>query len=260
MTIPEAKDKVISLALGEVGYHEGPNNYNKYAENMDRFYGWHVQNQPYCDIFVDWLFVTCFGYDLGSAMTYQYTGSGSAACSVSAAYYKQNDAWYTVPEEGDQVFFTVGNGINHTGIVVHVGDGAISTVEGNSSDSVVQRTYDVSAYNIAGFGRPRWSLAEKADEQLPPSPAPEPAPAPARETAVFTVELPEIRRGDSGQYVKDAQGLLEAHGCTVGWYGIDGDFGAGTEQAVRNFQTAYRLVVDGIIGPETWKALLEVRG
>ena len=257
MTVQEAKDALVQWATSQIGYHEGPNNQNKYAdvEGIRKLYGWWPQNQPWCDVFVDAAFISVFGYDRASAMTYQYTGAGSAACSVSAAYYRTNGAWFGSPEVGDQIFFQSGGAINHTGIVTHVGIGAITTVEGNSSDSVVRRTYDVSDPCIAGYGRPRWELAE-SDEI--PQPVPQPEPDPPREDAVFTVELPELRRGDRGQAVRIAQGLLEAHGCTVGWYGIDGDFGAGTEQAVRNYQIAARIGVDGVVGPETWKSLLEV--
>jgi hypothetical protein len=36
---------------------------------------------------------------------------------------------------------------------------------------------------------------------------------------------------------------------------IDGDFGGGTESAVKAFQRAERLTVDGIVGPKTWDRL-----
>ena len=35
----------------------------------------------------------------------------------------------------------------------------------------------------------------------------------------------------------------------------DGDFGAATEIAVKRFQTAHKLVVDGWVGKQTWRAL-----
>lgn len=249
---------LLEWAEKQIGTHEGPNNWNPYAAgaDMQRLYGWNVQNQPWCDIFVDAGFVACFGYDLGSAMTYQFAGCAGAACAQSAAYYKIRDAFRTTPEVGDQVFFTVGSTIGHTGIVTHVGMGAIGTIEGNSSDMVARRSYALGDPKIAGYGRPNWALVEKAE--IPPSGPPQEPAVPAREWIPMTIRMPELRRGDHGEAVQVAQGLLEARGCTVGWYGLDGDFGAGTEQAVRNYQISRRLSVDGIIGPETWAALLEV--
>ena len=129
MTIEEAKTKVVSLAVSQVGYREGANNYNKYADNPDitKLYGWNVQNQPWCCPFVNWLFLTAFGYDIGSRLTY----GGTAACNASANLYKQNAAWVTTPQIGDQAFFYSGSGINHTGIVVAVEGTQFTTVEGN---------------------------------------------------------------------------------------------------------------------------------
>jgi peptidoglycan hydrolase-like protein with peptidoglycan-binding domain len=39
--------------------------------------------------------------------------------------------------------------------------------------------------------------------------------------------------------------------------GIDGRFGPATEQAVRSFQQAVGIGVDGIVGPQTWARLPE---
>jgi hypothetical protein len=38
---------------------------------------------------------------------------------------------------------------------------------------------------------------------------------------------------------------------------VDGDFGGGTESAVRAFQAARGLVVDGAVGAETWRSLFD---
>lgn len=64
-----------------------------------------------------------------------------------------------------------------------------------------------------------------------------------------------LRRGDMGADVAGLQGDLIALGYDVGKWGADGDFGAATDAAVRAYQTARGLEVDGIVGPNTWAAL-----
>ena len=64
---------------------------------------------------------------------------------------------------------------------------------------------------------------------------------------------PILRRGSKGPDVVRLQQQLAASGFDPG--GADGSFGAKTEAAVRAFQTARGLSVDGIVGPKTWAAL-----
>ena len=49
------------------------------------------------------------------------------------------------------------------------------------------------------------------------------------------------------------QYLLDAHGATLA---VDGIFGPQTAAAVRSFQRSHGLVVDGVVGDQTWPALL----
>ena len=66
---------------------------------------------------------------------------------------------------------------------------------------------------------------------------------------------PMLKRGARGDAVRDLQEALERHGFSPD--GIDGIFGRKTEAAVRRFQTDRGLLVDGIVGPQTWGALCE---
>ena len=69
------------------------------------------------------------------------------------------------------------------------------------------------------------------------------------------VVRPTIRRGSTGIYVTECQEDLIKLGYDLGSYGADGKFGAKTEAAVRAFQAAHGLSVDGVVGPATWAAL-----
>ncbi|MBA2809140.1 peptidoglycan-binding protein [Streptomyces sp. KM273126] len=68
-----------------------------------------------------------------------------------------------------------------------------------------------------------------------------------------TSSWPTVQQGASGERVKTLQYLLKAHGSTLT---VDGAFGPGTDSAVRSFQSANGLAVDGIVGPATWQALI----
>ena len=70
----------------------------------------------------------------------------------------------------------------------------------------------------------------------------------------FKAPPPTLREGDDGWHVKRLQTLLTAAGAEP--FGIDGDFGLNTRNAVRQFQAANGLEVDGVVGRMTWKALL----
>ncbi|MFE9097812.1 peptidoglycan-binding protein [Streptomyces sp. NPDC007264] len=53
--------------------------------------------------------------------------------------------------------------------------------------------------------------------------------------------------------MRTVQYLLNAHGASLT---VDGSFGTATYNAVRSFQSAQGLSVDGVVGPNTWQALV----
>jgi peptidoglycan hydrolase-like protein with peptidoglycan-binding domain len=70
------------------------------------------------------------------------------------------------------------------------------------------------------------------------------------------IDKPTLKRGDNGEQVSIVQQVLKDGGYYKG--GVDGDFGAGTDTAVKAFQKDKKLKVDGVIGQITWKALSDL--
>ncbi len=87
-------------------------------------------------------------------------------------------------------------------------------------------------------------------------------PATTTKTGVCTVEVNVLKKGAKGDQVKAMQLLLIGYGFEMKnggkTYGADGSFGAATENAVKAFQKAKGLGVDGSCGPKTWAKLLGV--
>ena len=265
----EAIAKLVDCAMSQVGYLEkrsnaqlddktanaGSNNWNKYARDIDNkypeFYNGKKNGFSWCDIFVDWCFIECFGYEKALKMLYQPTKSTGAGCSYSAGFYRAHGAFYRKPQVGDQVFFGDYGNEGHTGIVVAVNGNIITTVEGNTSggygvdangDGVYLKKYNTSTQYIPGFGRPNWGVVSSNA---------------GNEEVTDTVNYPIIKLGSKGSDVKKAQQLLIAKGYSCGTAGADGDFGAGTYNAVKKFQADNGLETDGIVGAKTWAALLK---
>jgi peptidoglycan hydrolase-like protein with peptidoglycan-binding domain len=61
---------------------------------------------------------------------------------------------------------------------------------------------------------------------------------------------PVLKKGSTDPAVRDLQEALKALGYDPG--PIDGTFGAATESAVKAFQQAKGITVDGIVGKVTW--------
>ena len=74
----------------------------------------------------------------------------------------------------------------------------------------------------------------------------------------FEVNVSVLKKGDKGNQVKAMQILLIGFGFSCGSSGADGSFGSATDKAVRAYQKANGLTVDGSVGPKTWAKLLGV--
>lgn len=285
----KAVEKVLAIARKEIGYHEkvsssglddplanaGSGNYTKYARDLDRipgFYNGPKQGYAWCDVFYDWLLVAAFGPILAKRLLCQPDNSAGAGCYYSALYFREAGRFYPYnPEPGDQVFFTYQAGeVSHTGIVEDVRNGSVVTIEGNSSDSVVRRSYFTISDQIYGYGRPDWSLVPAAmlgnaeDNTGTEDPAEQESVSDSDTETVETYDLtlPVVREGDQGILVERIQTLLIARGYYCGGRIFsgreqpDGEFGPATAVAVADLQQAAGLKVDRIINGATMAALL----
>lgn len=184
------------------------------------------------------------------------------ACDAMIALYRKAGRFEerddVIPKPGDVIFYDwedSGYGdcrgsSDHVGLVLEQAGDVITVIEGNRSDAVGLRKLHADSRYIRGYGQPYYlSLADGAAEHAREDDAAktEPEPQRAQEAAV---SLPILRRGDKSEAVRSAQLLLIMRGFRCGPWGADGDFGPD------QFQRARKLAVDGVVGPESWRALL----
>ena len=70
--------------------------------------------------------------------------------------------------------------------------------------------------------------------------------------ATQKVIIDGIKKGRKGDAVKKLQQILNDKGYKLS---VDGDFGSKTDAAVRAYQKANHLEVDGEVGEKTWGSL-----
>lgn len=150
----------------------GDNNYTIFAKVYKEKTGINIQGQPWCDCFIDTIFIHLFGMDMAKKLL----GGFSGYTPTSAQYFKNIGRWTTgEPQEGYIGFFKNSERIYHTFYVKESKDGKMITIEGNTGGltgvvenggCVAQKTYDYNAYKsrIAGFGMPDYSLVEEYKE------------------------------------------------------------------------------------------------
>lgn len=267
-SVNAAAEKVLALAASEVDYHEkasgaglddkyansGSGNWTKYARDLDEiqsFYNGKKQGAAWCDVFVDWLFVKCFGAATAMKMLCQPQNSAGAGCKYSKDYYQAAGRFSRNPAPGSQIFFYDNAGqINHTGIVEKVVGGMVHTIEGNTMDRVARMSYSIDDGRIAGYGAPIWELATISS--VPTTPA---TPAVNVNIDMSIVNNMFLRLGDKNEQVAVMQNRLIELGYDVGPDGADGDFGMDTLAALKQFQYDHNLPECGYFGPATFAAM-----
>jgi len=258
MAVKGSLEAIIEVAKKEVGTIEGP------KDNETKYGAWMKVNfQPWCQSFVSWC-----AYTAGVA---KFPKSASTV-AASDEFKKQGrwaDARNDDPTPGDWIYFDFPddgvNRISHVGLCIkNNGDGTIQVIEGNTSGTAkgdqrnggmcVEKT---RAYvknkkgllnAVVGWGRPVYAgeenlaLLSKGSSVIP-------AESVTNKTSavVEKKEFKPFKVGSKGETVKKVQELLGVN--------ADGDFGSGTEKAVKVFQKKSSLPVTGIVDQATLKAL-----
>ena len=224
-------DVTISIAESYLGYHEGANNKTIFGDEMHKIQPRNMDaNAPWCDAFVDFVILkTCEHFGKGAQTAKDVLcGDFDDYTYASVNLYKKAGRWSKTAHRGDQIFF---GGSGHTGLVESVNGGTVHTIEGNKGDEVRRCSYSTSSPSIIGYGRPRYDLI----------------------TGKLTAEdMPLIKKGSKGDAVKKLQQILNDKGYKLS---VDGDFGSKTDAAVRAYQKANHLEVDGEVGEKTWGSL-----
>lgn len=287
------RQRVIDMMTSQIGYLEkrsnaalddpkanyGKANYNKFARDLDalgNFYNGPKNGFAYCDITVDWSFVAAYGVEAALYLLCQPLKSSGAGCKESARYYDAQGRFNNTPEIGAQAFFPAGTrDFGHTGLVVEIDGDCIWTIEGNTIGKDTDGRYYEGVFKkmhyrseIGGYGHPAYNdgygtddYIGKKTEPIPapnpePTPTPQPEPKPEPKPTEPEFNPPVFKRGSKGTSVKKLQALLKYSGFSIGWTGIDGDFGAATEKAVKQVQAKLGRTQDGVADKYVWAYLI----
>ena len=240
---------LINRTLDEIGYVEkasnsnldsktgnkGLNNYTKYARDVNSAGLAGCQGQAWCATFAFWCEMKEFGVDTALSHFHMTRGSycGYNVFSTKGAFPAGKRS--RTPQLGCLVVFT----FSHIGRVVDIQGNTITTVEGNTSANQYDRNGGMVAKKTYRINDPKIDCFLIIDYESSSS-------------------RNYLMKGDKGQDVKDMQTKLIACGYSCGTSGADGDFGSGTETALKKFQSDYGLGVDGKFGPASKKKLDEV--
>lgn len=247
--MPTTRSKIIAQAQSWLGCKESDGTHRKIIDvyNADkplpRGYKMSYNTDAWCAAFITACAIKCGATDIIPK---------ECSCNKMIELLKQLGCWVEndahVPTPGDLLFYDwedKGTGDNtgvsdHVGIVEKVSGDSITIIEGNYNNACKRRTLKVNGRYIRGYGVPKYTSEPTT-------------------TANVTISLPVLRKGSKCEAVKTLQRLLNALGFTDASekaLAVDGSFGTATLYALKTYQNAHKLEVDGICGVNTWKSLL----
>ena len=250
-------EAIIEVAKKELGTIEGP------KDNETKYGAWMKVNfQPWCQSFVSWCAFTA------GVAKFPKSASTVAASDQFKKEGRWSDARNDDPQAGDWIYFDFPddgvNRISHVGLCIkNNGDGTIQVIEGNTSGTAkgdqrnggmcVEKT---RAYvknkkgilnAVVGWGRPVYA----GEENLSLLSKVVSSDAPVKSTPAATAAKKEFKPFKIGARGSSVKKIQEALGLTG-----DGEFGPGTDKAVKDFQKKNKLTVNGIVDIITYKKIL----
>ncbi len=238
----QIRQQIYDAAKKYVGVKEYPANSNKC-----KFSQWWGMNAAWCQMFVNYIYYHQFKWcPTGGS---QNSSKGTAYTPWARQWYEKNGLWLKpsqTPKIGDAIYFDWGKDgvVDHVGIVVQKYPGHVKTIEGNTGmnnwsngGAVMECNRSLSV--VAGYGSLPLKSIESIDDRLEYPEYPEQGP---------------IETGDRGEEI----GIWEARMKERGWdIEVDRYFSKDDEKILRYFQAEKGLVVDGILGPNSWAAAWE---
>ena len=185
-----------------------------------------------CQGFIKWLF---------SFIGIRFSGGGCTSMWKTASNWAEKGSIDTMPKDKVCCVFRDVNGVKEH-ILLYDGNG-----------NYIHCSGEVKKQTISSYKATHWAIPKG----LYNASAPITTPTEPEKKEPIMITYPTVRQGSRGEVVTQLQLFLSNLGSTLQ---IDGIFGNGTASAVRAFQKKYGLDVDGIVGPKTWKKLLEVAG
>lgn len=198
-------DKLLTVAVAEIGNKETPININKYGA----MYGWN--GVAWCVQFV-W---ACF--KMAEMSELFYGGKKTASCGAVKKYAEASGLWVTGQyRRGDLVIMDFPGDkytTNHIGIVESVDGSILTTIEGNTSadnkgsqdngDGVYRRRRDTKKVKIVGAYRPEYYPEEEemTQEQF---------------NSMMNVYLRERSEAEPAEWSKTAREWAEENGYIKG--------------------------------------------
>lgn len=141
-------NKIVDIAKAEEGVSGRPNKYTYWYGKIGNTYSYH-----WCAAFVSWC-ANQAGYN-SAVGKFAYCPSWADSFSSKGQWARPGDI---TPVAGDIIFFDweVDGITDHVGIVIGSDGSKVYTVEGNSSDRVKIKSYNLNYRSIYGYGLPNY--------------------------------------------------------------------------------------------------------